>query len=699
MQRIALVVSAIILVYLQASFLVAYMGHERAFFFWDHAMYHNLAWNAWQAFQSGIATGWAHFQNSMTQDYNDLFALPSLISFSLFGVTRSVFILTNFAVFFLAYEAAIAFILRRLFSLGWPAALVASLILCSLVPPLWLPLLEGYPDIGAAAALMFAFGLSLGPLNNKRSAALLGFLLAISFLLRRHYAYPAAALLTAKGFIDFVSLHASRGHSYKSALWSYVIKYGVCVAALLTTIAAIAPKIIPIVLVTDYAALYKSYEKPALEYLSFTLARFGAVLLVASMGGLIAAYLFMPKLRGHIRFLALFVSIALLVWCAGPSQAGHHYMLHALPLFCVVGLASLFAVLVKIQKAHYRKAAIGIVSALLVSNSVWALWLSPRSPGQENNHSIGLFSASGSPIVRKDIDQLMSLASNLANSAKADDRIYAIGSSFIFNQDLVRAVYTDGMQQFGPVSRMVFGPEIDSRNISPLHAFAQASIFIVPDPPQYHLAPEAQKTITALTQPFLTATPPNKLFRADKEVYALDSGVKLRVWRRDPWTPEILHNMLATIRKEAPVANPDWVVLTHHRDISVTPSPDKTTNVVAQVMPKQINLTLFYDVPLTSGDYVLRFSFDRNPSCAHTDFRLDLMNKEGKNLFNKTFLPITSPGIVATTFNVPSERGAEAFIQLTINSVQEEPCVFALQRLTVEPEQGSPHPKKNGQAS
>src|SRR5581483_4855923 len=89
-------------------------------------------------------------------NYNLIFALPSLISFSLFGVSRVVFIVTDFFAFFLLYEIAVAGLLRRAIGIGWGKALAISLVTASLIPPLWLPLLEGYPDNGAAACLLFA---------------------------------------------------------------------------------------------------------------------------------------------------------------------------------------------------------------------------------------------------------------------------------------------------------------------------------------------------------------------------------------------------------------------------------------------------------------------------------------------------------------------------------------------------------------
>ncbi|MGE3624264.1 MAG: hypothetical protein AB7H77_10405, partial [Bdellovibrionales bacterium] len=155
----------------QMLFVYSYIEHERTFYFWDHAMYYGMARQFYEIAARDPAAGLSMLGGSLGHNYNLLFAVPSLFTFSLFGPSRLVFILTNFGVFFLAYELAVAFFFRRAMGVGWRVALAASFGSALLIPPLWLPLLEGYPDNGAAACIVLAAALGWGVVKGPGSLA------------------------------------------------------------------------------------------------------------------------------------------------------------------------------------------------------------------------------------------------------------------------------------------------------------------------------------------------------------------------------------------------------------------------------------------------------------------------------------------------------------------------------------------------
>ena len=84
---------------------------------------------------------------------------------------------------------------------------------------------------------------------------------------------------------------------------------------------------------------------------------------------------------------------------------------------------------------------------------------------------------------------------------------------------------------------------------APLDAFAAANVYIVPEPAQYHLDPEGQRVITAAANQFPPPPTARTMFHADDEVFHLENGVKVRIWRRDAWTPADLHEALGDIRR------------------------------------------------------------------------------------------------------------------------------------------------------
>ncbi len=672
---------------LQAWFVVAYVSHEQTVYFWDHAMYHGMAQNTWAAFQKGWGSGWAHLSGSMIQDYNVLFTLPSLISFFAFGTGRLVYIFTLFSVYFTAYQIATAFVIRRVYGLTWPCAFLASALLCSVLPPLWIPLFEGYPDIGAAAALTFALGLSLGSFSRRGSLLAFGFLLALAFILRRHYAYPALALLAVKFSFDFFdTINSCNGGSWKKSLLPHFARYALCGFAGLATVFLLAPGLVGKILATDYGALYKSYETTPSDFLMFGLSRFGFFLTLSATTGFVLAFRFLDKSRSRLRFLGVFVFTATGIWCLGPSQAGHHYLLHVLPVFFVSGLTGLFMVLWKLPNACLRKLYAGSLAFLLGLNAFWGLWFSPTSVSPDSRAFAGVASAPRPPAVRTDINQLVSLAAYLSQTTKPEDRVYAIGSSFIFNQDIVRAVYTDILQQYEPLQNMLFGPEIDSRDDSPLHTFAQASVYVVPNAPQYHLRPDAQKIIGATTAPFLTHEVPKNLFRLDDRVFELDKGVGIRIWRRKPWTPEALHAMLGDIRREAPLIHPDWIITTPYRDISVKTLGGGLSDVALLAHPPETAIALFFDSPISSGDYTLRFLYGAQGSCQNATFRILVQSPKGHKILEQNFRPLLVPGHAASSFSLAEKHDFPAFITLFVNIFSKDgspPCLATLGGLSI----------------
>ena len=84
----------------QALFVTLYVDRERTIYFWDHAMYFNMARQFYLLCGQSPANGWAVFKNALAGAYNLIFALPSLAGFALFGATRLVLSSPTFSSFF-----------------------------------------------------------------------------------------------------------------------------------------------------------------------------------------------------------------------------------------------------------------------------------------------------------------------------------------------------------------------------------------------------------------------------------------------------------------------------------------------------------------------------------------------------------------------------------------------------------------------
>jgi hypothetical protein len=680
--------AVIALILAQACFVAAYVGHEHTFYFWDHAMYFAMARQAYAAFGQSFAAGWDIFHRSLANDYNFIFTLPSLAAFPLFGATRAVFIVTNYFAFFLAYEVAVAFLLKG--ALGWrgDTALLASLVVNSLIPPLWLPLLEGYPDSGAAACLVFAAAIGWSGAAGKnqiRRALGLGVMLALAVLLRRHFVYAALALLATLGLFELWRIRHTekrRGAAIKqAAIYFAVTGFGFAAA-----LALIAPDFVRTAFTTDYGQLYFSYHRPAGTFLYFLLGGFGYGLLLLAAAGL---WLLArddkgggksdgPKLAA---FAVLYLTLWLVIWCGGPDQMGHHYVLHALPLAVAVGLAG-WAAHWAGRPARRRYALGGLMLAALVANSAWALWLSPIGVPPNDNGRPGLLSAARPPVVRPDYGELQRLALYLQQTTTRDDRLMMVGSSFVLNLDLLNSAAASMPESRDLIARFYKNPEIDHEEPAPLDIFASADVYVVPAPPQYHLEPSGQRVITAAANQFPPPAARAALFHADDEVFHLAGGVNVTIWRRDAWTPQALHDALGEIRRDGPDDArfaQDWAAIVLPARASIATAAGATA-VSALLAADRRALGLFFDTPLAPGAQQLTFSYAGN--CPAPQFSVVLRKPDGAAVSRKPIPTAPLSGAAVYPLDVPAD-GAR-YLELHLATAAMAMCRMELRGLKVE---------------
>lgn len=663
------------LVAAQFLFVLFYLGQEQAVHFWDYAMYANMALQAWQ--QPTWSEFWAVFSQSFAQNYNLLFALPSFLSFSVFGGTRNVFILTNYVVFFLVHVWAISFILRRLFFLRTKEAQLWSLGLSSLVPFMWYPLLQGYPDNGAAACLVAGIGILLGHKKGWQRLFAVGALWGLAIVLRRHYAYPVLAVFLALVLTDIPHLVRQSASRLVTFISGKARFYITILAGLFVVLVGIEPHYLKEIFTTDYTSLYKSYERPASYFVLFALSRVGIVLLLASLAGLFLSLQNQKKKAPPLRFISLVSLIWLCLWSFGPAQAGEHYLISVLPILCVVGLYGLYQAL---RPRRFYRPVLAIGALLLVLNTAHALYFAPAFVLPSSPPRIGLFSTPRPPWVRTDLEELKALAMYLAENTTDQDKIVVAGSSFTFNQDLVRALYTDVLKNISPAYRFIPASESDGQQGPPLDAYAAATVYVIATPTQYHLAPEGQKVVTALASRFPPSSETASLFQKEDKVFRLENDVEVHIWRRKEWTPSLLHKNLAAMRSYKASAA-QWVLLSTQGGAMTTPQSAQESLFMAQHGEGDKNSSFFLDRPLNVGSFRLETRVETMGSCSSVMVSASLRSGDGSPLDQRTheiiagqtlfYLPVTSPS-------------APSFLELNIRTQSAGLCTVALKQLRLE---------------
>lgn len=642
----------------QALLVFLYLGHENAIPFWDYAMYANMAIGLWEQ------GGWTNFAQSFSQKYNLLFAPPSLFSFSIFGASRPVFILTNFVVYGAAYQLAAGLLLRRLYGLSWRTALWLAVGVCSLTPFLWYPLLQGYPDHGAAALLLFALALACGKSGGAKQALLIGLLIGLAVVFRRHYAYAGIAVLAAGALVDLPYRKTKR-------FW---VAHALRGLAALAVLAVIEPAYLQAMVLADYTSLYQSYERPALYFFHFALAHHGAALLIAALTGLTLAWRkkLLEKRGAFVVVLAVF--LWLLLWGFGPAQAGQHYLIALWPLPFIMGLAGFFVAW------KHRSFAFGLGLGALIANAAFCFWLAPRFVLPNAPPSFSIFGIARPPWIRTDNEALIALARYLGETTKDNDTLVVSGSSFLFNQDLMRAVYTDVLKDVTPAYRFIPAPESDGDQEPPLDVYAAANVYVVASPAQFHLDPARQKNVAALAALFPPPPALASFFTKDEKTFSLDGGVSVSIWRRAPWTPAALYEGLEKIRSLVPTQRL-WVLEKAGAAFAPLPSPSPFAAFRLTLVPQKPVARLFLDAPLAAGAYRLGVTLEKEDACAALSLTATLRDASGILQKEQSVSPPTNPALFFFPFTVGHDGG---FLSLEVKSPSTHVCFLALHNIFVE---------------
>jgi hypothetical protein len=628
---------------------------EKSVAFWDYAMYADLA-RYWYGLHD--VTLWIRgFYESLQQNYNLFYALPSLVSFSLFGDSRLVFILTCAALFVTGAQHALSLILQRLFDWTGRTCFFAAVLGSFILPLFWVPVLQGYPDHAASAFLMAALFWLLDEKKGWRPYLWAGLCLAFAIVLRRHFAYPALALVGARGALDLWELKKNTFSTV--ALKSFFLSFGALGGGALALLLLIEPAYFNLMLNVDFKALYASYQKTPFEFMLFVLSRLGLGLLSAVLLG--HGFLWQERRdkRTALNFLYLFALLWFVLWSFGPAQANDHYLLSALPVFCLVGLIGLWR---GIKNLRLRV----LVFGLLGLHALYVFWPRDSFPLPSDPPQISLFATPRPPWVRQDRGELERLAHYLASTTKEKDRILVAGSSFVLNQDLLRAIYLDVLKDGATPLRLIPAPEVDFEQPPPLDAFASANIYVVPNTPQYHLNEEGQRVVTALWKVFPVGS-------KDKEIFRLDRDVEVSVYRREgPWLGHALFAELAKIRAVSDMPR-KWVV----KKGALRALFLKNGLFVGTLDKQTPEIQLFLDQPLLAGTYELELDVAHQKNCPppHLTFVLDGL--KGKPLFKETGQIQANPGLYFYPFTIP-KNDAGGFLSLHVASANAGACRFSI---------------------
>jgi len=547
--------------------------------------------------------------SSATLSHNLFFTAPLAPLMAVLGDNRTGFIESVSLAYFIPFVALLADLGRKLFQPRVTANKWLYLIftvLCLAIPPLWAPLLRGYPDYSAAMAILWCVHLyfSNRDLAQEKSNYALGFFLALAVLLRRYCAYEAIAFVLVLLIDQYLRLKSLNGLKAKFMPFMQI--------ALAGTVTTCALGFAFLVNVTrhNYHALYESYHVSLLHALSYFGSSYGLILLLASVSGTLLACKAKLWQWENFRFVAMLYGISCLFWLLGPNELGTHYTLYFTPLVAM-GLFALAVMLTTASEATnsgssfdadakssaLKFTAAAVLAAFLGLNFLLslnpakfgrAIGIKQFAPGmlsfvESEAEPVGyLFSANYGPWQRSDRSALHNLVTDFRAAIASEDPnlrgrmhqaklsekrglVYVAAFSNILNAEALRNAERELYGKYGDTISWSELPCVDSKDEYALERLLGASYVVVSDKGQYFIAEKEQDILTAVLLCFKEKWPLAQDFVVSKKIKpeVLDGGLVATVYERvRPTALKEAALTLAKMRdfiKERPGSQPSWI--------------------------------------------------------------------------------------------------------------------------------------------
>ncbi len=475
-----------------------YVATSQTVYVWDNAGYWTVARQLSQQWL-GRSQLFEVLKSTISMDYNYLLAFPISLVMRLFGGSRAVFL---FAIANLYTLPA----LWGLCALGkgkkWGGLTVALLF-----PMLTYIGLVGYVDVAAVGCAIWAVVIYTSDKPPRSRGVFSGFLLVLTFLLRRYFFFFAASfgvaalftkiLFDRKNWKDFLSLFFTSG-----------------VCAVLFTPNFLLDK----VLGTDYGDLYSAYNLGLRSDFFLFCRYFGLAVLVALVAcGVIA--LAQGEARAKVAFGLIQLAVCFMAFVMVQSHGQQHLLMY-LP-------------------------CLGLLAASALTPGVWSMVLAAVVFGgcflpREQPSSIGAIKQpSAAPTIvfygprredLKELERLVGYVDGLSDTCPSTAVVLA--SSFTLNSETLTNLRPSlGMPE--PENRTViqYHGTVDKRDPFNWNTLT-ADYLVIGDPVQTHLGEENQQVMALFAHDVLDGTGPGMAYRPLEAVFRLENGCTVRIYER-----------------------------------------------------------------------------------------------------------------------------------------------------------------------
>jgi hypothetical protein len=577
----------IALVTVVLSVTYAYVIVEQFFYYWDLALYQDMARNVASAFRQSWAAGWGDVRQSLGEDYNSLFALP-LVPFVSRHDTRMAYTLSLALVYLVPFALSVGALATRVLVGPARAVFWTATGMTLFVPMSWVPTLRGYPDAGAATLVVLAAWIYLRDEEHARvpDAALIGALLTLASLFRRPFLYAALSFVVSAVAFETtraISRHRQGQGDLRKDDAALALRLAGGALAAIVVMAVLGRGFVLRLRTYDFASLYSSYEEPVPVVVAWYARVYGGAAVGLAAAGAIAGWRAHLLRRPSASFLALFGAVSVLQWAFAVRQLGEQYTLHFTP-FVVLGLAALLWAIWGIEAPLKRALARTAFTIVLVANVVFGL--TTVATGSPVRHAFG---GAWVPLVRWDYGTIVEFIDYLRQTSNPAQGIYVVASSHTISPDLLR--HAERALHDGHVALDFLNvPTVDSRDDYPLEALLEAEHVVLVTPLQTHLRPEEQKILDLVYDLFTKGSALAQDFEKRPDFFPLQGGAGISVYsRRRPTSLATALRTLETIEREIPDRpgqQADWTVVNRRFRAWVSRHPDGSTEWIAHPSPR-----------------------------------------------------------------------------------------------------------------
>jgi hypothetical protein len=534
----------------------AYMSQESFVYFWDYAGFHGIAVEFANALMADPRAGATMFVDALAGEYNLIFALPLLPVSALTDGSRLAYVVALAVLFLVPFALVAGVVCRRAFPRLGRTAQWTGTLLAIAVPPVWMTVMRGYPDVLGAAVLLAGLAVLLGDVRLERWSTVLwtAFAVAAAVAIRRHLAYASlavlgtAAMMIALHWIDTLRVYGMPA-VLDDARGGRLLRATALPLAALGFLMALNPFFVGMALQSDYGSLYASYQLPPAELLKAFSHLTGRLFLAMAAFGVIGG-LVRERLRcTPMTALSLFGMMWLVLWFGLARQNGAHHVIVAVPLVAIAGVLQVADLLR--ARARPTWVQLWLASALICAGAgaivVYGPWTSLYSAVQQPTM---LFSDYLGPLMRGDFNELRQLIGALREGPQPT----LVGASNgILNFDLVYRAETQLFGKQEPKRLSVLqSPQIDSRDPLPVEDLLRSGQVVVAMPFQYHLTSRSEQDVVRVVIDAMTRDwPIGHDFVRGARTFHLDGGTEAAVYRRvAPTSIEVALDTFRRVREE-----------------------------------------------------------------------------------------------------------------------------------------------------